>query len=155
METIKDAKEYLRNNFEEGAECPCCGQFVKQYSRLFDSGLARFAIALYRLTKGMSGLSRNKDDIRKRAGMEKLQATNYGIIEFWNIAVKTKNDDDSKRTSGLWKLTPKGVAFVEGRLLIPKYAKTYDNKCQGFSDTRITIKEALGNKFNYRELMER
>ncbi len=30
MNTISEAKQYLRNNFESGVNCPCCDQFVKQ-----------------------------------------------------------------------------------------------------------------------------
>ena len=31
IETIKEGKEYLRKNFNEGVNCPCCNQFVKLY----------------------------------------------------------------------------------------------------------------------------
>ena len=46
METIKEAKEHLRNNFEEGIDCPCCGQFVKLYKRKLNSGMAATLIRI-------------------------------------------------------------------------------------------------------------
>ena len=40
METIQQAKDYLRENWEDGAKCPCCNQTVKLYKRKLNSSMA-------------------------------------------------------------------------------------------------------------------
>jgi len=35
--TILEAKQLLKDNFAQGIECPCCGQFVKRYKRKLNS----------------------------------------------------------------------------------------------------------------------
>lgn len=153
METIKQAKSYLRENFDKGTECPCCGQLVKRYARLFDSGLARFAIALYHLSDGKPKKAFDKNEIRKLAGLKNLSATNYGIIRYWKILEPLPVEVSEKRTSGMWQLTDLGIQFVESKIAIPKYCYTYNNSIDGYSEQRIKIEQALGLKFNYKELM--
>lgn len=151
--TIQEAKDFLKEGFEKGVECPCCKQYVRKYRRLFDSGLARFLLGLYNLSKGSVTAEINKDDIRALMEINKLQATNYGIIEYWKLAEPVKNDDPKKRTSGLWKITALGIAFAEDKINIPKYCFTYNNKRLGFDEETTTIRHALGRNFNYEELM--
>jgi hypothetical protein len=154
METLKDAKDKLILGWEKGTDCPCCGQFVKLYKRLFDSGLARFMIALYKLSDGKPGVYIDKDAIRFEAGLDTLKATNYGIIKHWQVAHTFRGDNTAKRTSGQWSLTEYGKKLVEGSVSIPKYAFTYNKEVYKFSKERITIKGALGKHFNYAKLME-
>ena len=40
IETVKEAKTFLRKNFDQGIDCPCCGQFVKKYKRKLNSSMA-------------------------------------------------------------------------------------------------------------------
>lgn len=49
METIAEAKQYLNDNFENGVECPCCGQNVKKYKYNLFATSALALIDLYKL----------------------------------------------------------------------------------------------------------
>src|SRR4051812_24310898 len=49
--TVKEAKEYLRANFNTGVSCPCCGQFVKRYKRRITASAAIGLIKLYKLSQ--------------------------------------------------------------------------------------------------------
>ena len=49
MNTIAEAKQYLRKNFKEGTVCPCCDKYVKAYKRKLNSGIARALIIMYKL----------------------------------------------------------------------------------------------------------
>lgn len=154
--TLQEAKNYLRKNWSKGTSCPCCGQYVRKYKRSFDSGLARFLISLYILSKGNTHAVIDKSDIRSHARIDDLKATNYGIIRFWKVAVPVETkDSEDKRTSGKWKITELGIEFALGKIKIPKYAETYNNKCVGFTGNRFDIIRALGEKFSYKELMSR
>ena len=43
--------------------------------------------------------------------------------------------------------------FVSGKMSVKSHVHIYNNIVMGFSDTTITIREALGKKFDYQELM--
>lgn len=56
---------------------------------------------------------------------------------------------------GLYRITEQGRAFAQGETRVPKFIIMYDEELLGFSDgDNTTIQEALGDDFNYRELME-
>lgn len=152
MKTLEEEKQHLRENWIKGTHCPCCDQFVKRYSRLFDSGLARFMIGLYKLSGGHFKPF-DKDEIRAAVGIKRLQATNYGILKHWGVAEVLENENTKIRTSGQWVILPKGVQFVKKELQIQRYCFTFNNVCYGFSEDLLTIDEALGEHFNYSALM--
>lgn len=148
METLREAKDHLRKNWEKGTTCPCCGQFVKRYRIKLNSFMSRFLISLYQETeKGMEWVHLN--DIVKGKKSSGL----YGYLPMWGLAVKAKNDDPSKKFNGYWRITEKGRLFVEGLSMERAYVFTYDNKFLGFDGDLIHITDSLGVKFDYEELM--
>ena len=149
METVDKAKEYLRENWEEGIDCPCCGQLVKKYPRKLTTSMAVGLISLYRL----SGFSTSTPIHIKKVDM--VNGGEFAQLRRWGLISEVRNDDNHKRTSGLWLITQKGVDFVNQRLEVPMYCDTYDGKTLGFSEETTTIKQALGNRFNYAEMMGR
>lgn len=73
----------------------------------------------------------------------------WGLIEPKRDAVR---DDGSKKT-GYYRITELGQQFVRGEAEVPKYIYLYNQCCLGFCGPPTTISEALGDKFNYAELM--
>ena len=161
METLTEAKQFLRANFEQGCECPACGQYVRLYKRKLNSGMAIFIIGLYKLMKKdlkryssprhHNNFHSNKDvfDVMNI----KVTSLDYSVIRHFGL-IEARMSDDSKRDSGYWRLTEEGIHFASGSDFSPKYVYLYNNKRQGVSDEKITIKEALGDKFDYEELMK-
>lgn len=134
---------------DKGYYCRDCGSFVKRYTRTFNSNMALALICLYK-NKG-SGF----------VHLEKLLAINgyqrcgdasylrhYGLIE----AMDKEREDGSKR-NGFYQITDKGIAFVKGGVYVQQNFLIFHNRCEGFRGAHITIREALGKKFNYNELM--
>jgi len=151
MSTLQEAIDYVKNNAGKGVYCPCCEQFAKIYKRKLNSGMAASLVWLVRtyLEK------QNWIYVWKIAPKFILRSAEIGKLAHWELAIqKTNEDDDSKRTSGLWKPTEKGIKFVRRRISVPSHVFLYDNHVQGFTNDLITIDDALGNKFNYRELMQ-
>jgi len=147
METIKQAKEYLRENFEKGVECPCCGQHVKLYKRKLNSTMARCLIKMTRLQNGYNHVR----DIVK--GISDTGTNDFSKLKYWGLIEEMDNNNDNKKTSGYWKLTKKGYLFAKNEIKLPKYAKIYNTKLVGFSKEYTTILDSLGEKFSYLELM--
>lgn len=152
MDKIEEAKQYLRDNWEDGIECPCCHQNVKLYKRKINTGMCLFLIELYKLNQQEQKSYFAGDILNNiKSGTKSLD---YSVMKWWGLIISEKNYDETKKRSGYWILTEKGHNFIDGIISIPEKVLLYNNKRIGFGEDFITIKKALGNKFNYKELME-
>lgn len=136
-----------------GVACPCCGQRCKVYTRRINSALARFLIWLVRSYEENPRWIHIREFPmiqNRRGGGDFAKLVHFGLLE-----QQSNEDDRTKRTSGYWKPLQKANDFVYRRIDLPVYVRLYDNIPQGFSDTRITIEQCLGQQFNYEELMSR
>lgn len=148
----------IRRQLDIGIDCPCCDQFCKRYERQIFSTIAIALISLYRLTRRFPDeewfhVVRVYEEARQFNvpihGGELAKTAGWGLIDERNKDA----DDDTRRTSGFWKLTEAGKLFVEGKSRVPKYAYSYNNVVEKFSDETVTISDCLKKRFNYSELM--
>ena len=140
-----------------GAHCPTCGRYAKIYRRRIHSNMARQLIALYSLTQP-ERFFEGKLVIRyahTRQVRDKCGYSDFTLAKHWGLVQARPNEDDpSVKDTGLWTLTGQGLGFVLGTSTIPKYAYLFDDRLVGFSDDVVSIRDALGKKFNYQEIME-
>ena len=141
---LSEAKERTLNQIEVGVECPCCGQFAKEYRRKLNSAMALYLIRLCKLTGGYHHIS---EIGLVTGGGDFAKLKYYGFIE------EEINENTAKRTSGVWKLTPEGRAFARNESTVTSHFRIYNSKLLGFSGEQINIIDALGQRFNYEELM--
>jgi len=156
METIVEAKEYLREHWEAGTKCPCCGQNVKLYKRKFNQSMAVCLIRLYR--RGSSpGLDfyHIHDLQNDKLFRLHMNGGNFATMRYWGVIESLEKDDDdtTRRTSGQWKITPLGRFFVQNMINIPKYIYTYNMRLIKMGGQTTDIIESLSEKFDYQELM--
>ncbi len=145
--TLAQAKDWIAARFDEGADCPCCDQRVQRYRRKLNSNMAVFLISLVRASRARSATTWISHlDLSYRG-------RDYSTVSFWGLAETAVVADGDKRTSGMWRITPKGVAFARGGLSVPSHVYIYNNQELGFSEAEIGIVEALGSRFNYQELI--
>ncbi len=144
FDTLEESIEYVSEVLGSSAseECPCCGQIVKLYPRKLHDRMAAFLCALVRIWKA------EKDNawihIRRINTGEKA-STDASYLVHWGLV---------ERESGMYRPTKKGVRFAMGKIRVPSHAMVYNRKyCLGFSGTRISIKDALGEKFDLDELL--
>lgn len=155
IKTIKEGKEYLKDNFKKGVTCPCCNQFVKLYKRKLNQSMAFGLTIMYKLhtQKGFDNyLKMNLEIAKLKIPSSNIEYPKLAYFKLIEEVPKPMTKDDKKNT-GLWRLTKKGVAFVEKSIEVPAYALIYNGKCWGYSDEKTNIITALGTKFNYNELM--
>lgn len=151
METLKEAKEYLKANWENGTTCPCCKQYVKLYKRPIHSGMAYGLIAAYKLGGANDFIHIPSVFTENKIGVSQGE---FAKLRYWGLIEQAENHDELKRTSGFWKLTMKGIEFVDGRLRVASRVHIYNGKAIEFDTTElVNIRECLGDKFNYSELM--
>lgn len=155
-DTLSKAKRQVEHLLDHGSHCPCCGQYCKVYSRKFTCEMAAWLIWMYReyatLTKW-----RHECNYWVDVKQYSLRGGDYAKTAYWGLTERKPKDpeDTSKRTSGLWRPTVKGVDFVQQRISIPSHAYVYNNEVRWFADSKVDIIQALGNKFDYEELMSR
>lgn len=155
--TLKEVKAFLRAGFTKGVDCPACGQHVQQYEYKLFATSAFALIELYKLDQRSPNGSGDFFHIKDyaEASGNRLRAPHFAELRFWGLVVKAPNDDPKKKASGYWAITQKGREFVRGLIPVPSRILVFNNKFCGFSDKAVDIKinEALGNDFNFEEVM--
>jgi len=139
--TLREAKGGLRVKFDQGVAtpCPCCGQTVKKYPRALTSTMARQLIQIYHENKPV-----NYKAMRERGSSGDAD---YSKLRHWGLVEQAK--------VGWWQITQRGRLFVEGILYVPRKVHVYDNRIVGESVDVISVHDALGEKFDYDELMRK
>jgi len=150
--TVAEAKIFLRENWEEGINCPCCGQLVRKWRHSINSSIARTLIKML-LVETKTG--NRWVHIMNQIGI----TTMYSIATYWDLIEpleypKIDSLLDDKKSSGMWFLTEKGKLFVKGFITIPKYVNVFDHKLVGTEGKEVFIQDCLGKKFSYNELMK-
>lgn len=147
MESIIDAKKYLRENYEEGCNCPVCDQIVKLYKRKLNSGMARTLVEMYRYGDEFI-------HVKNRLREANLPNTHdFTLLRHWKL-IEAPDEETKGQASGLWRITEKGREFCRGNVVVNKHVLIAVNRLQGFSEDKTTIQDSLGSKFNWEELMK-
>ena len=142
---LSDAREWLKDHIAEGATCPCCDQYAKIYRFPLNGAMARGLIAMYR-TGALDWV--NVPDLGLPGG-HLLKLRFWGIIE---KPPELRRNDGSTRV-GIWRVTQQGEDWIRHRVTVLSHARIFDNRCLGLVGDPITIRDALGTKFHYDELM--
>lgn len=142
-------KETMNKAREKGCRCPVCNQFVKVYSRTINSTMARQLVHAY------NGFGVDKFFHVSNMVLGGASSGDFPKLLYWGLIKEQHHvvGDDNKRTSGVWAVTQKGADFVNAKLTVPKYAVLYDAKLLELNGPAIGIRDALGNKFDYKVLM--
>jgi hypothetical protein len=145
MKSIEQAKEFLYNNFEKGTTCPCCNKNVKLYKVKLTAGMVSVLIKFYK--------AREKGWIHPIKDFKTVNG-DYAKLRHWGFLEKNNfNNDPTIKASGLWMITNVGISFIKGETYVPQKVMLYNNKFYGFDGDTVGVKEALGTKFNFEELM--
>lgn len=136
---------------KDGTRCPCCERFIKLYRRPLNASMARYLIFMVKKSGPTNIWLHVETDFRD---VSIPSRGDYAKLRYWGlIEPKPGKSDRGGRTNGYWRLTDKGRAFVNDEIAVPAKIHLLNNKVVGWSDDTITIKEALGEKFDYDELM--
>lgn len=149
---VADAWSEFDETWADGTDCPCCGQWVQVYERRIYGPVAVFLLWLVGASgRGSEWVHVNEAPVLqgRRGGGDKDKLKLFGLAE------DQRSEDASKRSSGLWKPTPRGIRFASGEIEVPKYAYVFNKEVRGFSDETVSIQEALGKKYDYREVRGR
>lgn len=156
LSPLREARTYVETHLTEGVTCPACGQYAKRYRRSIHAGMARSAIALYQ-QGAYDGAT--VGTIHTAGWTHLTRAGNPGgdeaKLRYWRLLEEMVSAGPPARSTGFWRLTRRGVFFVRDALLVPKFALVYNGECLGHELPLVGIRDCLGSKLNYEELMAR
>lgn len=143
-ESLLSARTRLARNLDEGMRCPCCGQWAQRYKRRMGASIAVPLVRMYR--NAARGAVNGWLDVRPMG----LRGGDYAKALYWNLI-----EAHPEGSAGMFRLTDKGRAFVEGKETIPEYVVVYDGKPTGEVGPKlIDIKAALGKRFSRDALLK-
>ncbi len=143
--TVRDAIEHVIESAENGGgKCPVCQQHTQAYKRHINSGMARALIKFYQAVGTGWGHLATHDKSREASK-----------LAYWGLLEEEPEARPDGGRSGWWRITTAGEQFVLGNLEVPKFARVYNGDLLSLddSDGNTNIRQALGHKFDYSELM--
>lgn len=149
--TLGEARDWLRQRINDGARCPCCTQWAQAYFRSINSGMAYGAIQLYNFHLKYPWQFAHLPSLGRRSSEESK-------LRYWGL-VEEQNTEG--HPGGYWRLTQKGIDWVEERIKVPHYVRVFDSRAlsrpqsqaKGDPKPDIGIRDALGTDFDYDKLM--
>ena len=152
-ETLQEAQDSFRQQLFEGkkVKCPCCGRRAKVYKRKINSGMARMLIRFYEVHFRLP--DEEWVHVHDLFGGFGQKHRDWPVLRLWGLVQPKGETDEDGKSSGFWKLTPLGRAFVRGERDVPKHVYMYNRQKVDESEERISISVALGDAFDYAELM--
>ena len=143
---LGDARAWLREQAaDKGAKCPCCSQFTKVYRRRLNANMARLLVVMYRHCglgwSHASTLGDGTGDLAK--------------LRYWGLVEDSGHTPSGGIRPGWWRVTEAGEALTLGHTTVPAHALVFDSKLIELDTSRgeISIRDALGDHFNYELLM--
>ena len=147
--TLADLRGNWRAVIEaDGGHCPCCDRWGKVYRRNLNASMARALIWLVNQPDRGDGWVH----VPSSAPAWMLRTQQLPTLHLWGL-VNDFPRETKLASSGLWQATPAGVEFAHNRSTVSKYVYVYNNELQDKGGVDISIIDALGNKYNYHEIM--
>ncbi|GAG10893.1 unnamed protein product, partial [marine sediment metagenome] len=128
--TLEEAKNELKKGYMKGVTCPCCDQHVKMYKRKLNAGMSKFLIGLHKETNRTGEVYISSGQVLK-AIKSGTKSMDFSILRHWGLIKEKTHCLDSKKNSGMWKITHTGKAFAEGNYMVQSHVKIYDNRFYG------------------------
>ena len=154
QQVIATLRTWVRARWRQGCVCPVCDQSVKLYKRNLNRGMASLLLEIFKAARAQDAeylhVSRHFLELKDNAvGRE------YSKLRFWGLLEEEPGERQNGNGTGRWRVTPKGEAFIKGRVSVPRCALVFNNQLIGYDDEgdRITIRGALENHFDYDELV--
>ena len=161
---LRDSIAYIIKNARKGVKCPCCFQIVKLRQRKFNAGMAATLVAMWAET-----LRRERQGNRDpwihvehqlvEKGLAPKRCRDFSQMRYLGLieskARMTRTTGPDANDTGFYKVTTLGRHVCENprRPLIRKYMLTFDNGVHGFEGPEISLKQALGDRFDFQELV--
>ncbi len=136
----------------EEVKCPCCEGLYKVYHRTISGAMS---LAMKWMADRTCHDHTAWVEMSASAGTPKpvIDSREWSRLKHWSMVELCENDDSKKRTSGLWRLTPKGRAFIAGHIRVPRCIRILNDEIVDSSEETVDINDTWDERFDYGELM--
>lgn len=150
--SLDAARRQVLEHRADGVKCPCCGQLAREYRRALGSSSAAVIVLLHGIPS--TGYVDLPAVLAERAP-RLAGAGGYATLgKWWALLEQARGDrDDGSSRNGLWRLTELGRRWAAGAGTVPRYARLFDGELLGLEGPPVTVHEALGTRFDYRDLL--
>jgi hypothetical protein len=76
----------------------------------------------------------------------------FAKLRWWGLIEEEFNVSTKKRTSGMWRLTPKGRAWITGKCAVPEKIKIRLDTFEGYEGAAMYVHDIFPS-FDYSRLM--
>jgi hypothetical protein len=171
--TLDQARTAFKQKLDDGSACECCGRFGKRYRRKLNGSMAASLVALVKLShQALVAQAANWKPgaepptawvhadavgraLKKAGSKASYPHGEMGKLVHWGLIEARPGEGDSGgRTSGYWRPTKHGVEFVNRTASVYRTVVLLDNVVEGFEGEEVKIDNVMGDRFDYRELME-
>jgi hypothetical protein len=133
----------------DGGNCPCCGKWGKVSPQGMNETRALALLWLSRAPSDVDGWV----DVPKTGPRWLMRGKTHTTLQHWGFVESSGHAEDSKKSDGAWRVTPKGLHFICGTITVPRKAYIYKNVVEGWSDECVSFRECFGRHFDYAEVM--
>ena len=160
--TLDAARQWLQERLPDGTKCPCCDQHAQIYRRTITSSMAYCMVLIARyydapVTPWLHVASFLAGQDRLSGRTKAAIRGDFAKLTYWHLLEEQprKRADGSDR-AGYYRITSQGSLFVDGGMIVPRIAVVYNGECLRLDDADgyISLKDALGEKFNLGKLMK-
>lgn len=149
--TLVEARDMLRGRADDGETCPCCTQNVKVYRRKLTSVAARAVLALWEESGRAYG---HMGDIARKQLPDVAHQGGYLVLgHHWGLIEEERRVRPDGGRTGWWRVTALGELWLREQETVPKYARVYDGRCLGLHGDLVTVRDALGEGFDFGHLV--
>jgi hypothetical protein len=133
----------------DGGHCPCCDRWGRVYARTLNETMAKSLVWLAHMSADGSWV-----DVPKQGPRWLVRSNQLPTLRWWGLVERVTNEDDpTKKHSGHWRATEKGIQFAGNNLRVPKKVYTYNAEVETFGDEMVSIKDCT-EQFDYSAVME-
>lgn len=149
--TLGEARATFRRMLKDGQRvvCPGCELLTTQYHRPLNSGMARILLSIFHATTHQEWC-----DVSKTFGDE-AHKKEYSKLKHWGLLEEMPGEGTEGHTTGLWRLPAASRKFCEEQGTVLKYVDLVNDVLIERSGPEITIRDALGKRFSFDEIMGR
>lgn len=144
----KISANYLKVLQGDGGHCPCCKRFGKYNGFTITQKNAQALVWIYK-----NGGVDDWANTAKNAPREFMQAKTFTNMRYWGLIEPHPNDKKEKKGSGYWRITQKGINYINGQMRLPKKVFIYNRKLVGYGEQHVYFKECFKQQFNFEEVM--
>ncbi len=156
MAVIHDYQRFFEDRLGKGLHC-VCGRWGKLNRRPMNVTMVRGFLWLYsRRAEGDNGFI----NIQEQGPPWLLRSKQLSTMKHWGVIEgrETVKDDEGKKDSGDWRVTPLGIRFANNAVRLPKVSVVYDDVLVDVSEETILISDVQGRvktaePFSYEEVM--